>query len=117
MAAAVDVSLLEYLSDGTNQGLTRQIDLFLAALAEAETQMEQAATGVNFPQLAEAAHGVLSHARLVGCSTLATATSALEHAARSSQPAALGELRLRVHREIQALTAVVRRHPGAERPV
>ena len=112
----VDVSLLEYISDGTDQGLSRQIELFLSALAEAERQLEQATLGTNFKALGDAAHGVLSHARLVGSSSLAAAAAALELAALAGDLEAFGDPLLRVQREIQSLRAVVRRHPGAERP-
>jgi len=115
-SGTVDVSLLEYISDGTNQGLGRQIDLFLSALAEAEKVLELAAAGTDFNALGEAAHGVLSHARLVGSSSLAAAAAGLEIAARAHNQTAFGESLRQVRREIQSLTAVVRRHPGAVKP-
>jgi signal transduction histidine kinase/DNA-binding response OmpR family regulator len=113
---AVDVSLLEYISDGTGQGLSRQIELFLTALGDAEKQLDQAARHDDFKLLGEAAHGVLSHARLVGSASLATAASALQNAANNRDREAFGSLLSRVRRETEALTAVVRRHPGAEKP-
>ena len=112
----VDVSLLEYISDGTGHGLSRQIELFLSALGEAEKQLEQAARTSNFKLLGEAAHGVLSHARLVGSASLATAAAGLQNAANNRDREAFGSLLVRVRREVESLTAVVRRHPGAERP-
>ena len=112
----VDVSLLEYISDGTGQGLSRQIELFLAALGDAEKQLDQAARSTDFKQLGEAAHGVLSHARLVGSASLATAASALQNAANNGNREAFGSMLSRVRREVESLTAEVRRHPGAARP-
>jgi HPt (histidine-containing phosphotransfer) domain-containing protein len=115
-SSGVDVSLLEYISDGTDQGLSHQIELFLTALLEAEKQLSLAALNNNLKLLGDAAHGVLSHARLVGSSALATAAADLQHAAQTQDRGAFGEPLLRVSREIQSLKAVVRRYPGAERP-
>ena len=115
-STGVDVSLLEYISDGTGQGLSRQIELFLTALGEAEKQLDEAARTSNFTLLGEAAHGVLSHARLVGSASLSTAAAGLQNAANMRDRDAFGSLLQRVRREIESLTAVVRRHPGAERP-
>ncbi len=115
-ATGVDVSLLEYISDGTGQGLSRQIELFLTALGDAEKQLDQAARSTDFKQLGEAAHGVLSHARLVGSAPLATAASALQNAANNGNREAFGSMLSRVRREVESLTAEVRRHPGAARP-
>jgi len=116
VSPAIDVSLLEYISDGSGQGLNRQIELFLIALGEAEKQLDQAAREVDFRMLAEAAHGVISHARLVGCASLSTAAAGLQTAANAHDHDAFGTLLVRVKREIETLTALVRRHPGAERP-
>ena len=116
VSPAIDVSLLEYISDGSGQGLNRQIELFLTALGEAEKQLDQAAREVDFKMLAEAAHGVISHARLVGSASLATAAAGLQTAANAHDRDAFGGLLVRVKREIETLTALVRRHPGAERP-
>jgi signal transduction histidine kinase/CheY-like chemotaxis protein/HPt (histidine-containing phosphotransfer) domain-containing protein len=112
----VDVSLLEYISDGTDQGLNRQIELFLSALGEAEKELETAARGVDFKALADAAHGVLSHARLVGSSTLSSAASTLEKAARNHDKDAFRVPLRQVRSEIQSLKATVRRHPASEQP-
>jgi HPt (histidine-containing phosphotransfer) domain-containing protein len=116
VSPAIDVSLLEYISDGSGQGLNRQIELFLTALGEAEKQLDQAAREVDFKMLAEAAHGVISHARLVGSASLATSAAGLQTAANAHDRDAFGTLLVRVKREIETLTALVRRHPGAERP-
>jgi len=116
VAPAVDVSLLEYISDGTDQGLSRQIELFLNALGEAEKQLIRAARSNNFALLGESAHGVLSHARLVGSGALATVAANLEQAARAQDGEAFGDLLMRTRREIHALMAEVRRHPAAARP-
>jgi signal transduction histidine kinase/CheY-like chemotaxis protein len=115
-STGVDVSLLEYISDGTDQGLNRQIELFLIALGGAGKQLQQAARTTDYKLMGDAAHGVLSHARLVGSASLATAAAGLQSAALAHDREAFGSLLLRVQREIESLTATVRRHPGAERP-
>ena len=115
-SAGVDVSLLEYISDGTNHGLNRQIELFLNNLTDAEKQLQQAARTGDFKELADAAHSVLSHARLVGSTSLSNAAAGLQNAALAQSRDAFSPLLQRVCREIESLKAVVRRHPGAERP-
>jgi HPt (histidine-containing phosphotransfer) domain-containing protein len=85
-------------------------------LGEAEIQLDLAARDTNFAHLGEAAHAVLSHARLVGCSSLAAAASKLEHAARGNDGEAFDDLLRHTRDEIRSLMATVRRHPGAERP-
>lgn len=114
-SADVDVSLLEYISDGTNEGLSRQIELFLIALSEVEKDLLQAAKSSDFKLMGDAAHGVLSQARLVGSASLSSAATALQNAALAHERDAFSGLLNRVRREIESLTAVVRRHPGAER--
>ena len=115
-SAGVDVSLLEYISDGTGHGLGRQIELFLTALGDAENKLTEAAQSGDFKRLADAAHGVISHARLVGSASLATAAAGLQNAALARDRDAFGSLLGRVKREIESLTAVVRRHPDSGRP-
>ena len=115
-ARAVDVSLLDYMSDGTEQGLDNQVACFLAALAEGENRLTHASGTQDFATLAEAAHYLLSHARLVGSSALEQAATALEQAARAQDGPAFGELLNRARREIQAVTEAMRRHRTAAQP-
>lgn len=114
-APVVDVSLLEYISDGTDAGLDEQIERFLASLAEGEARLAQASRARDYATLSDAAHYLLSQAKLVGSAALVEATSSLERAARDGDGFAFGELLQRVHREVRRLTAAMRRnHPAAQ---
>ena len=112
-ANGVDVSLLEYISDGTGTGLGHQIDLFLAALEETERQLTAAARSLELSRLAHAAHAVLSHARLVGNAPLAQAAAAVEDSARAGDNKAFGAALRQLQREIGNLKGAMRRHPAA----
>jgi CheY-like chemotaxis protein len=114
-APAVDVSLLDYISDGTERGRVEQVERFLASLAEGEARLAQAARARDFATLGDAAHFVLSQAKFVGCKALEEAALALEKAAEARDSFALGEMEERVHREARAVTAAMRRsHPAAQ---
>jgi HPt (histidine-containing phosphotransfer) domain-containing protein len=110
---AINLSLLGYLSDGTEQGLEAQVERFLAALAEAEDQLARVAAERDFNALGDAAHHVLSQAKLIGCVALEETAVALEQAARAQHATAFGALLSRVHREIAALTEALHRRPHA----
>ena len=113
---ALDVSLLDYMSDGTDQGLEKQVACFLAALSEAETRLTAAYQARDFEALAYAAHYLLSHAELVGSTALKEAAINLERAARERDRAAFVGLLHRVHREIRDLTEAMRRYRPEELP-
>jgi signal transduction histidine kinase/DNA-binding response OmpR family regulator len=109
--AAVDLSLLGYLSDGTEHGLDAQVDRFVTALVEADDRLAHAAAAREFGVLADAAHLVLSQAKLIGGAALEAAALALERSARDHQASAFAERHARVHTEIAALTeALHHRH-------
>lgn len=109
----VDLSMLTYLSDGSDEGLGEQIERFLAALAQSEEQLNRAAETKEFIAVADAAHHVLSQARMIGGTALEQACTALEQAARAKNRAAFSGLRAPVHAEIRAVTAALRhRHPA-----
>jgi CheY-like chemotaxis protein len=114
--AAVDVSLLDYMSDGTELGLEKQVACFLAALADGENRLTKAYQARDFDALAYAAHYLLSHAKLVGSAALQEATVNLERAARVQDRAAFVGLLHRVHREIRALMEAMRRDRREEQP-
>ena len=117
VAKSVDVSLLEYIADGTDEGLRHQIELFLAALEIAETELNASALSGDPVAVSRAAHGVLSQARLVGNSALATAAAGLEQAARDGDDHVVADQLPRVRHHIKDLKAAMRRYPNAERPV
>ena len=111
----VDMSLLDYISDGTDAGLDEQIERFLAALAEGEARLAQASRSRDYTTLGDAAHYLLSQAKLVGSTPLVEAAVSLERAARAKDGFAFGELLLRVHREVRSVTAAMRRyHPAGQ---
>ncbi|MBS0632712.1 MAG: response regulator [Verrucomicrobia bacterium] len=110
---AFDLTLLGYLSDGTPQGLEAQVARFLGVLAEAAQQLQVSAADNDFHALADTAHGVLSQARLIGCTALSEAAVDLEQAARAKRPDAVGELLARVRVEIDVVTAALRHPPRA----
>jgi len=113
---AVDISLLDYMSDGTEQGLVKQVASFLDALTEGETRLTHAATAHDFARLGDAAHYLLSHAKLIGSASLEEAALSLERAARSGDGFAFGELLQRVQREVGAVTEAMRRHRSSAQP-
>ncbi len=104
---AIDLSLLGYISDGTAQGLTVQIERFLAALSEARAQVARAVDNRDLAALADAAHQVLSHAKLIGRKPLEAAALHLEKTARASDAAAFDDPLRRVRSEADALTAAL----------
>ena len=115
-APVLDVSLLDYMGDGTEQGLEKQVVCFLAALAEGESRLTTAYQARDFDALAYAAHYLLSHAKMVGSTALEAAAIALEQAARAQDRAAFVGLLHHVHREIRALTEAMTQYRSAEQP-
>jgi signal transduction histidine kinase/CheY-like chemotaxis protein len=111
--ARIDVSLLDYISNGTEQGLDEQIERFLATLAQADDQLVRASDQRDFTTLGTVAHHVLSQAKMIGGSALEAAAAGLEQAARARDDSAFGELMRRVHREIQEVTAALRQRRPA----
>jgi CheY-like chemotaxis protein/HPt (histidine-containing phosphotransfer) domain-containing protein len=109
---AVDVSLLQYLSDGSEQGLDEQIERFLATLAEADNELSRASSVHDFATLGSVAHHVLSQAKMIGGSALETAAAGLEQAARARDELAFGEQMPRVRREMESVKAALRRRRG-----
>jgi signal transduction histidine kinase/CheY-like chemotaxis protein len=109
-----DFSLLTYLSDGSPQGVSAQIQRFVATLEEAESQLSALLRAGDVREVAVAAHGLLGHARMIGSSALANASQQLESDARHGAASACDESFQRVHHEIQTLTEAMRlHHPSA----
>lgn len=110
----IDTSLLSYLSDGTPGGLETQIERFIAALRDAQAILLPVAKSNDYHELATAAHRVLGQARMVGANDLCTVATELELAARAAEAGRCAELLRDVNREIEVLTATLRRRrPGA----
>lgn len=104
----LDMTLLRYLSDGTEAGLDAQIDRFLGPLAEAELALARAAGSRDFVTIGAVAHQVLSQARMVACAALEDAASRLEQAALKNDERVWGELWRRVTAEMETLRATLR---------
>lgn len=104
----LDMTLLRYLSDGTEAGLDAQIDRFLGPLAEAELALARAAGIRDFVTIGAVAHQVLSQARMVACAALEDAATHLEQAALKNDERVWGELWRRVTAEMETLRATLR---------
>jgi len=113
-SSAVDMSMLSYLSDGTDPGLQAQIDRFLVSLTEADAQLSAAFAASDFTALASGAHFVLSQSRMIGGAALAEAALCLEQAARARHHSTLGELLSRVRRELRAVMEALHQCHHAE---
>ncbi len=110
----LDISLLEYLADGSPGGVAAQAERFIGALAEAHEQL-LSAKHADANTLGDAAHRVLGHARMVGASALGKAATELETAARKGDSAAAGAAFPTVSAEVANLTAALRCRPGVQR--
>ncbi len=110
----VDMSLLNYISDGAEGGLDAQVDRFLASLAEHQAQLVRAAGAPDLADVGVAAHRILGQARMVGAANLTRAATELQEAAHAADAARCAELQSTVRAEIAALTAALRhRRSGA----
>ncbi len=112
----VDLSLLEYISDGTGTGLVHQIELFIGALDEADRQLAAAAESLNLRRTADAAHGVLSHARLVGHTALGSASIKVEDLARVCDAKVFDSPLRSLRREISRLRKAMQRQLASAQP-
>ncbi len=110
--ARLDMSFLNYLSDGDSDGLGDQVERFLETLVETREELAAAATARDFGAIRTAAHRVLGQARMVGGTDLADGASRLEVAAEAGDGTACGELIELVEAEIRALTAAMRHRPA-----
>ncbi|MDB6126698.1 MAG: hypothetical protein JWM35_594, partial [Verrucomicrobia bacterium] len=82
---------------------------------DGEARLTRATRSRDFKVLGEAAHFLLSQAKLVGCASLEEAAITLERAAGARDAFAFGEMEQRVHREVQVVTAAMRRnHPAGQ---
>lgn len=110
-SAELDFSLLNYLSDGTDEGFTLQVRRFLDTLAESQVNLTAALRTGQFETLALEAHRLLGQARMIGGTALGEAASQLEQSARLNDGALCQAALARVVDEIRAVTAAMRRRP------
>jgi signal transduction histidine kinase/DNA-binding response OmpR family regulator len=110
---AVDTSILDYLSDGTESGLNVQIERFLSGLTESETRLQHFLSAPDYPSLARGAHELLASARMVGAARLIDIATQLERAAGESASARCAELLGEISAEIAAVKAALRHRHSA----
>jgi HPt (histidine-containing phosphotransfer) domain-containing protein len=112
-AAELDLTLLNYLSDGTEASFADHVERFLATLAETEAQLSSTLAAGEFSALEVHAHRVLGQARMVAATTLADAALTLERAAKAHDAAGCRESLRRVRDEMRTVTAAMhRRRPS-----
>jgi CheY-like chemotaxis protein len=107
--AQIDLSLLNYLSDGSEEGLDRQVQRFLTALEAAYAELERAWIAHDFSGVAQEAHRVAGHARMVGATALDDAAARLSATLQGKAAAADGDLFRAVGVQFRAVMATVRR--------
>jgi signal transduction histidine kinase/CheY-like chemotaxis protein len=76
--SGIELRLLQRLSDGSPEGLQAEVARFVASLDEAMAGVASAYASGSRSALSSAAHRVLSHARMVGGSSLSGAASDLQ---------------------------------------
>jgi CheY-like chemotaxis protein len=110
----VDLTLLEYLAEGTEGGVATQIERFISELSAAHAHLRE--TGkADLSVVGDAAHRVLGHARMIGATRLGESLIELEGAARKCDRAAVDALRPAVDAAIAEITAALLRHPAAQK--
>ena len=113
-SSGLDLSLLTYLSDGTEEGLQAQVERFLASLEQSAQELQQLTGDSDYPNVALGGHRLLGQARMVGGAALGRACSQLEAAARNHDAKGCQVALDRIASEIQSLTEAIRRRPRAE---
>jgi len=114
VAAAPDLKLLSYLSSGGSDGLEEQARRYLEELDDLHVKILQAGAEGTFSTMAELAHRMLGHARMVAGADLADAATRLEVAARSRDLAGCQEWLPRLTAAAAALkAAILARSPAA----
>ena len=111
----VDMTLLEYLADGTEAGLTAQAERFIGALTEAHAQLVTAQSSGDLNLLGDCVHRVLGHGRMVGATALIDACVAVETAARKGDSDTAHGGLAQIVTEVATLTATLRRRPGVQK--
>ncbi len=109
IAAELDLTLLNYLSDGTEAGVADHVERFLATLSETEAQLATTVAAGDFSALEVHAHRVLGQARMIDAAALTEAALRLEHVAKTGDAAACRETLRLVRDEMRAVTAAMRR--------
>lgn len=108
----LDVTLLKYLADDSENGLSVQVDRFVSTLHEAVEAVATAQQHGTPPALGDAAHHLLGHARMVGATRLIEVAVQFETAARAGDGASVTRLMPVLRNEAAAVTAALRRRFG-----
>ena len=87
----IELSLIRRLSDGSAEGLAREVARFVASLDEALDGVAAAHASSSRASVSSAAHRVISHARMVGASALAETASDLQDYAPAYTEAELAQ--------------------------
>jgi CheY-like chemotaxis protein len=104
---ALDLKMIKHLSGGTPEGMERELSSFLASLDEAVLGITKALSTGSRPALSSAAHRVLSHARMVGATSLTrTAADLQEFATAYSEVELADEIALLARRSSELRAAV-----------
>lgn len=104
----IDLSVLNYLSDGSVDGLQEQVARFLTSLEGEFVEATRAHETDNESHVATLAHRLHGQAKLVGHSALLEAAKNLQTIARSGTRLQRQEGLDHVRKEIDALTAIMR---------
>jgi len=115
-AATPDLKLLAFLGSGTPEGLEEQARRFVVELDDLQRQLMQSDNAEDFAAVAELAHRLIGHARMVGGAELADAAARLEVAARARDQTGCRDWLRRVIAAITALRAAVLNRSPAARP-
>lgn len=111
--AAVNLELLSYLADGSEERLQDQLRRFVAEMDDTLAQSGAAEKAQDFAALAALAHRLRGPARMVDCAPLDQAAARLEVAARSRDAAECRAWLQRVEAEAGTLKeAMFRRRPA-----
>ncbi|HXN34642.1 MAG TPA: ATP-binding protein, partial [Opitutaceae bacterium] len=89
--SGIELSLIRRLSDGSAEGLAREVARFVASLDEALDGVAAAHASSSRASVSSAAHRVISHARMVGASALAETASDLQDYAPAYTEAELAQ--------------------------
>jgi signal transduction histidine kinase/CheY-like chemotaxis protein len=108
-ADQLDLSLLRYLSNGTEDGFSEQVERFLATLEAVETRVGEALRQDDFANATLEAHRLVGQARMVGAHTLAAKALELEQAAKAHDRTTAEDKLAQASFEADALRAAMRR--------
>jgi signal transduction histidine kinase/CheY-like chemotaxis protein/HPt (histidine-containing phosphotransfer) domain-containing protein len=104
----VDLTMLKYLSAGTEEDLNAQIDRFVAALREVEGQLQEHTATGDRAAAAAAAHQIRGQAIMVGFAALTAAATRFEALARATEGGELTTVLPAVERESERLRGAMR---------